>query len=396
MDREKLAPYAGREQASVKHFLLESYLKRLVMITGMARYSRIAYVDAFAGPWKSARDDLSDTSFARAIEVMEECRLELSRKFQRTVSFRALFVERDPERYSALNRFAALKSNSSVEITALNEDFSASAESVSHWIRDDEMAFVLVDPTGWKDVIYPATLGPLLRKPNVEMLINVMWNFINLALGHANQESNLRALFGPDFQSLLQHEGTNKGRNCMRAYLKQLRAVSGVSVKSTRLRTAWFPVEFPSKDRVLYYLTYVTHHVKGMIVFLEESDRALSFQRKVKFVVKQQRRETESGIRDFFGDDIRVDATAPDDENTEVRSRWLGLIPAQGAEARVDESVIADMAEECGCQLGRLQESLRGLIENGIVVNLDAKRTRKKNAINYKAGETIRRLRLED
>jgi hypothetical protein len=77
MDREKLAPYAGREQASVKHFLLESYLARLIMITAQARYHRIVYVDAFAGPWKSARGDLSDTSFAKAVEVMEGCRGEI-------------------------------------------------------------------------------------------------------------------------------------------------------------------------------------------------------------------------------------------------------------------------------------------------------------------------------
>ena len=58
MDRSKLEPYAGREQASVKHYLLEAYLERLIMITGQARYNRISYVDAFAGPWKAAQSDL--------------------------------------------------------------------------------------------------------------------------------------------------------------------------------------------------------------------------------------------------------------------------------------------------------------------------------------------------
>lgn len=194
MDRDKLAPYAGREQASVKHFLLESYLARLIMITAQARYQRIAYVDAFAGPWKSAKDDLSDTSFAKAIDVMEGCRVELARQFGRSVTFRALFVERDADRYAQLKRFADARSTSRLEITAINEDFAESSASVAGWIRADEMAFVLIDPTGWKDVISPTTLAPLLRLRNVEMLINVMWNFINLATGHANQEQNLKAL----------------------------------------------------------------------------------------------------------------------------------------------------------------------------------------------------------
>ena len=86
MDREKLEPYAGREQASVKHFLLEAYLERLIMITAQTRYERIAYVDAFAGPWKSAREDLTDTSFAKAIEVMQGCRAALAKQFHRYVS----------------------------------------------------------------------------------------------------------------------------------------------------------------------------------------------------------------------------------------------------------------------------------------------------------------------
>src|SRR5438876_7027414 len=100
MDREKLAPYEGREQASVKHFLLESYLARLIMITAQGKYSRIAYVDAFAGPWKASSSDLSDTSFAKAIDVMEGCRVQLATKFHRSVNFRALFVERDPVRFA--------------------------------------------------------------------------------------------------------------------------------------------------------------------------------------------------------------------------------------------------------------------------------------------------------
>src|SRR5689334_11818900 len=106
MDRNELVPYAGREQAWVKHFLLESYLARVIMITARSKYQHIAYIDAFAGPWKSAQEDLSDTSFSKAIEVMESCRVTLAQQFRRSVSFRALFVECDPERYARLKAFA--------------------------------------------------------------------------------------------------------------------------------------------------------------------------------------------------------------------------------------------------------------------------------------------------
>lgn len=43
MDRQHLASYTGREQTAVKHFLVDSYLERLIMITGQAKYGRILH-----------------------------------------------------------------------------------------------------------------------------------------------------------------------------------------------------------------------------------------------------------------------------------------------------------------------------------------------------------------
>jgi three-Cys-motif partner protein len=392
MDRSKLTAYAGREQASVKHFLLESYLERLVMITAQARYDRIAYVDAFAGPWKSALDDLSDTSFAKAIEVMEGCRVHLARRFGRSVSFRALFVERDPERFTRLKRFADQRTSQQIEIEAINEDFSESSASVANWLRDDEMAFVLIDPTGWKDVIAPRTLKPLLTKSNVELLINVMWNFISLASGHVNQEKNLRDLVGDDYKQLTAEGSIKDGQNWMRAYLRQL-AVNAVVGGTARAHTAWFPVEFATKDRVFYYLVYWTHHLKGMITFLEESERAASFQTKVKFVVHQRERESKSGIADIFGDELHGSQKADLDQSASTREAWLSLLPRAGDERKVDEACIADLAQRCGCLLSVLQESLRTLIAEGILRNLDATRPRPRNVVNYRKGERLRRIK---
>ena len=392
MDRETLSPYVAREQASVKHFLLESYLERLIMITARKFYSHIAYVDAFAGPWKSVKSDLSDTSFARAIEVMESCRSELERKFQRSVTFRALFIERDTARFAQLKHFADTRSTCQIQITAANEDFSDSTESVARWIKDDEMAFVLVDPTGWKDVISPKTLAPLLRKRNVELLINFMWNFINLASGHANQKENLRELFGDQLDRLLAEGSARSERDWMRAYLDQLKIAAEDLDSDSRLRAAWFPVEFPLQDRVFYFLAYITHHVKGIIVFLEETDRALQYQKEVKFVVKQQRREEESGITDLFGDDLSHQAISSSPRSSEVREMWMTLLPDVGSEIQADESRVAEMAEKCGCLISTLQSELRTLIAEGILKNIDARGTRPRNAVNYRHGERIVRI----
>ena len=215
-----------------------------------------------------------------------------------------MFVERDPNAFARLKQFPDARSTSDIEIKAINEDFAESAASVAQWISNDEMAFVLVDPTGWKDVIAPKTLAPLLRKRNVEMLINVMWNFINLASGHTSQNDNLSALVGSEYQQLVAEGNAEGGENWMRAYLRQLKQAAGDSASAHRLRTAWFPVEFKDQERVYYYLSYVTHHVKGLIVFLEESAKALNYQREMKFALAQKQRESDCGMQDIFGDEI--------------------------------------------------------------------------------------------
>lgn len=255
------------------------------------------------------------------------------------------------------------------------------------------MAFVLIDPTGWKDVISPKTLAPLLRRRNVEMLVNVMWNFINLATGHTNQDKNLRDIFGSKLESLRNGGTGNDGHDWMVSYLEQLRIAADDSDSAARLRTAWFPVEFPSKDRIFYYLAYVTHHVKGIIVFLEESERTLYYQKEMKFVVKQQRREADTGISDIFGDALQVTGPSSTRPHPEVRHHWLKLLPTPGSQLYVDESIIAEMAEKCGCLIPHLQSELRRLIDEGVLKNMDARRPRTKNIVNYKAVELISRLK---
>jgi len=46
-----------------------------------------------------------------------------------------------------------------------------------------------------------------------------------------------------------------------------------------------------------------------------------------------------------------------------------------------------------GCLISQLQSSLREFIEKEVLSNLNANKLRKKNVVDYRAGETIRRLR---
>lgn len=72
--------YKGREQAYVKHVLLEQYLQALVHKTASV-YPHIVYVDGFAGPWQSANENHEDTSFGIALRALRTAKAAWKGKY---------------------------------------------------------------------------------------------------------------------------------------------------------------------------------------------------------------------------------------------------------------------------------------------------------------------------
>src|ERR1700747_691545 len=97
-----LADYTGREQAYVKHVLLESYLEKLVHKIA-SRYDEIVFVDGFAGPWQSANGKFEDISFGVALNALRRAKASWKR-LNRDVRMSAFLVERDPDAYKKLAR----------------------------------------------------------------------------------------------------------------------------------------------------------------------------------------------------------------------------------------------------------------------------------------------------
>lgn len=87
-----LADYTDREQAYVKHVLLDSYLERLVHKVA-SRYDHVAYVDGFAGPWQSANERFEDTSFGIALNALRSAKATW-KQHGRDVRMSAFLVEK--------------------------------------------------------------------------------------------------------------------------------------------------------------------------------------------------------------------------------------------------------------------------------------------------------------
>src|SRR5579871_1078007 len=94
--------YRGKEQTYVKHFFLEKYLQRVAFHIGFA-YQRFVYVDGFSGPWQAQGDDLSDTSFRIALEQLKYVQTGLAAQHKHP-SIEAIFVEKDPSAFNALQK----------------------------------------------------------------------------------------------------------------------------------------------------------------------------------------------------------------------------------------------------------------------------------------------------
>lgn len=380
-----LADYADREQAWVKHWLLRKYLERLILKVA-TKWRRFVYIDGFAGPWGAQTENLSDTSFGIAIDVMRSCQAKLAENGLK-VPMRAAFFEKSRRPASRLMQYAQEHSTSGLSIEAYRADFMDHIGDVVSQLRDDDFAFVLLDPKGYKEMA-PSRLAPLLQKRGVEVLINVMWDFMN-RFWSTDQAPVLDEIFGADRRERCRRDHLEE--DATRLYADRLRDAAGV--KGGRLYAATFPVQHPIKSRTHYFLVYATHSPHGLLTFGEVAEETWREQAitKAKTAVRRQ-----SAGSDLFGGEVLDVKHERFVDKNALKDAWLGLIPVAGSEIVVTHAVMAQLLEKCGCfasdmQVVALELMRQGIIENSSVDSV-AMRRRTKNAVVLKNSETLRRL----
>src|SRR5688500_7998674 len=112
-----MSAYEGREQSRAKHEILRGYLGRFAHIIGTWK-GTITYVDCFSGPWDVQNPDLSDSSFAIAVEELRKARETLREQRGRSLKLRCFFLEERKSSYERLAKYAA--DNGDVEIRTKN------------------------------------------------------------------------------------------------------------------------------------------------------------------------------------------------------------------------------------------------------------------------------------
>jgi len=143
-------------------------------------------------------------------------------------------------------------------------------------------------------------------------------------------------------------------------------------------RVVSVPVLYPTIDRTLYHLVYLTRHPKGITVFMEESDQLDLIQRRAREDAKH--RELGSWQRNMFTESTLI-GKEKKAVITEAMSYWLDRLSSTPRRFGIEE--LADMIEETGWFESDFQAAFHKLEREGRVRNLDATRKRRSRYIRF-------------
>lgn len=387
------AIYDGREQAWIKHQLLESYLEKLLLIIGTSARPEgkveICYVDCFAGPWGDDSEQMEGTSIAISMRTMAMCKQKLS-KLGVDATMRALYIELDKRAFGRLSDYLQNATPAGVDAECKEGDFVALRQDILKWCGNTAFAFFFIDPKGWKTVGVP-NLRPLLARPRSEFLINFMYDFINRTAAMREWQDEIAEFLDQPVEVIQGLEGAPpqiRETALLSTYREGLKNALPPQRAKFRPRTAYVRVMDRDRERAKYHLVYLTTHPVGIIEFMQISQDVELIQKRVRVAKKVEIRQKESGMTDMFAE--TYDNLVGDDEQASpdvVDQFWLSYLSINPRV--VDEGAFADILEQQGWTPNDLQASLARLIKAGKVSNVNATNLRPKRPLHYEKKEQL-------
>jgi three-Cys-motif partner protein len=288
MPKANLSAYKGREQAYVKHYLLEKYLAPLAYKVG-SKWGSFVYIEGFSGPWQTTRPDYGDSSFGVAVDTLRDVQRGLRETWRRNLPILAILVEQDKRAFAELQKFASEASSAGFIVHPICGEFVASIPEINRVVREraqNPFRFVFLDPKGWADIPMKA-LQPFLRDRSCEVLINLMTRHIIRFLGQPDRKRSYSNLFGRDgvVEKLQAEAKDERTDQAVREYCRSLRQLCDFGYVSSAV------VFDPADQNVRYFLVYGTNHPRGIGVFKDAEMTAARIQDSVRH--ETQARKTE-------------------------------------------------------------------------------------------------------
>jgi three-Cys-motif partner protein len=273
-----LSDYEGREQAYVKHRLLQKYLPDLVYKIS-TWCDALVFVDGFAGPWLTRDPQYADSSFGVALQKLRECQDGLKAK-GRDFKVRLILVEQDKDSYPRLAQFAKAKTEERCSIHALKGEFIKNIPAVNKLIEQtahNTFRFILLDPTGWADIPMEA-LKTFVKGRSSEVLINLMTKDIIRFLDEDTRAKSYMKLFGREgvLEDLRKIPKEERADAAVREYCKSLKQQCEFEYVSSAV------ILEPKKEQIKYFLVYATNHPKGVEVFKAAENKVAKIQDAIR------------------------------------------------------------------------------------------------------------------
>lgn len=167
---------------------------------------------------------MEDTSIGISLRIINKCRDGLH-GIGRDVQFKALYVEEKARRFKRLQGFLKDRPNDGTITHALHGQFHEHLDDILAWCAGTGFVFFFIDPTGWKNVVELPVLGPLLKRPNSELLINFMYDFVSRTVPQPEFRDDMQRIFGtvPDAALMGPDE---RETHLMKLYREQIKSVS--------------------------------------------------------------------------------------------------------------------------------------------------------------------------
>lgn len=381
--------YKGREQAWIKHQLLESYLEKLVMIVGNAARKQgsieICYVDCFSGPWGTS--ELESTSIAVSLRTLARCRETLAQLGVRA-AMRALYIERDDQAYSNLQRYLEDATPADVQSSCRHGDFVDLRGEILDWSGRNAFTFFFIDPKGWKSIGIEK-LRPLLQRPRSEFLINFIYDFINRTASMGEWQEEIAEFLGvslEEVQRLEELSPKDREKKLLGHYRASLKGALPLQKHPYVGRTAYVRVLDSKRERAKYHLVYLSSHPKGTIEFMKISHGVETIQQRVRAEQRKDKREEATRVRDMFADEMPMTPEGLDNAS-DVDRYWLTTLDKEPT--AIDEALFADILETTDWMPQDLQASLLRLIDAGMVKNIDATNARSSRPLHPEDAERL-------
>ena len=306
--------YKGKEQTYLKHLVLENYLERLSWIIGFGSdYGKICYVDGFSGPWKSGSEDYADTSIRISLDILAKTKSSLQ-ELGKSVKFKCIFVEKEEEQFNELKSIL-MQHPSGIEAHPLHGEFEDLIDEVLLKAKGFFTLF-FIDPSGWTGYGL-RNIAPIVSRPNSEVLINFMFDYINRFLKPGIDPSVARSfddLFGDTGWRGQIPESQGREDAILSYYKECLRRIGGYQyVVNTAILK-------PTEDRTYYHLIYATHHHKGLRTYKEVEAKMQPQQQRIRKEAIYEKDLSRTGQKLLFGSQM------VDTESTYIRHRIRKLI----------------------------------------------------------------------